>query len=109
MRLLAACNNLFLRGVGLEPDKTYAATIPLQTFMVYQLMFAIINAGADSQGAFAERMKFSGMLAFLVLWAILVYQPNGAHGVGQARSVECLAGRPPFFRAWILPVGRLFT
>ncbi len=36
-------HNAFLRGVGLQPDVDYAATIPLQTFMVYQLMFAIIT------------------------------------------------------------------
>ncbi len=40
-------HNMFLHGVGLAPDPKYAATIPLQTFMVYQLMFAIITPGAD--------------------------------------------------------------
>src|SRR6059036_2466887 len=34
-------HNIFLRGVGIQPDADYAATIPAQTFMVYQLMFAI--------------------------------------------------------------------
>src|SRR5579871_2076985 len=37
--------NLFLNGVGAAPDADYAATIPAQTFMVYQLMFAIITPG----------------------------------------------------------------
>ena len=88
-------HNVFLRGVGLEPDKAYAATIPLQTFMVYQLMFAIITPALIT-GAFAERMKFSGMLAFLVLWAILVYSPMahmvwGKHGLLNAS----LGGRFP--------------
>lgn len=92
---IGGLHNLFLRGVGLEPDKAYAATIPLQTFMVYQLMFAIITPALIT-GAFAERMKFSGMLAFLVLWAICVYSPMahmvwGKHGLLNAS----LGGRFP--------------
>jgi ammonium transporter, Amt family len=66
--------NLFLKGVGAAPDSDYAATIPAQTFMVYQLMFAIITPGLIA-GAFAERMKFSAMLVFMVLWSIIVYDP----------------------------------
>src|ERR1700751_6106149 len=66
--------NLFLKGVGAAPDPDYAATIPAQTFMVYQLMFAIITPGLIA-GAFAERMKFSAMLLFMVLWSIFVYSP----------------------------------
>jgi Amt family ammonium transporter len=76
-------HNIFLRGVGAAPDADYAATIPLQTFMVYQLMFAIITPGLIA-GAFAERMKFSAMAIFLSLWSIFVYCPM-AHmvwGVG---------------------------
>jgi Amt family ammonium transporter len=65
---------LFLRGVGIAPNPDYAATIPHQTYMVYQLMFAIITPALIS-GAFAERMKFSGMLLFTVLWALIVYFP----------------------------------
>ena len=64
----------FLRGVGAAPDADYAATIPAQTFMVFQLMFAIITPGLIT-GAFAERMKFSAMVLFMVLWSILVYSP----------------------------------
>ena len=52
--------HLFLQGVGAAPDAAYAATIPLETFMIYQLMFAIITPALIS-GAFAERMKFSAM------------------------------------------------
>jgi ammonium transporter, Amt family len=66
--------NLFLRGVGSAPDADYAATIPAQTFMVYQLMFAIITPGLIA-GAFAERMKFSAMIVFMILWSIVVYDP----------------------------------
>ncbi len=65
---------LFLNGVGAAPNADYAGTIPQQTFMVYQLMFAIITPALIS-GAFAERMKFSAMLLFMVLWSFLVYFP----------------------------------
>jgi len=64
----------FLRGVGALPDADYSATIPQQTFMVYQLMFAIITPALIA-GAFAERMKFSAMVLFMTLWSILVYAP----------------------------------
>src|SRR6266576_2947889 len=62
----------FLRGVGGEPNPDYAGTIPQQTFMLFQLMFAIITPALIS-GAFAERMKFSAMLVFTVLWSTVVY------------------------------------
>jgi ammonium transporter, Amt family len=65
---------LFLNGVGAAPNADYAATIPHQTFMVYQLMFAIITPALIS-GAFAERMKFSAMLLFMTLWSLIVYFP----------------------------------
>jgi Amt family ammonium transporter len=75
--------HVFLRGVGLTPNTDYAPTIPEQTYMVYQLMFAIITPALIT-GAFAERMKFSAMAMFLSLWSLLVYSPM-AHmvwGVG---------------------------
>jgi Amt family ammonium transporter len=52
----------------------YAATIPHQLWMVYQLMFAIITPALIT-GAFAERMKFSAMAIFLIVWATIVYDP----------------------------------
>ncbi|HJT87839.1 MAG TPA: ammonium transporter, partial [Bryobacteraceae bacterium] len=63
-----------LNNVGSAPNPDYASTIPQQTFMVYQLMFAIITPALIS-GAFAERMKFSAMLLFTALWSLLVYFP----------------------------------
>ena len=63
-----------LKGVGLEPNADYAATIPHQAFMIFQAMFAIITP-ALIIGAFAERMKFSSFLVFTVLWATFVYDP----------------------------------
>jgi len=64
----------FLRNVGAAPNPDYAGTIPQQTFMIYQLMFAIITPALIS-GAFAERMKFSAMLLFTTLWSLIVYFP----------------------------------
>jgi Amt family ammonium transporter len=75
--------HVFLRGVSLAPDPDYAKTIPEQTYMVYQLMFAIITPALIT-GAFAERMKFSAMALFLSLWSLIIYSPM-AHmvwGVG---------------------------
>jgi len=63
-----------LNNVGFAPYKDYAATIPHQEFMIFQAMFAIITP-ALIIGAFAERMKFSAFLIFIVLWATFVYDP----------------------------------
>src|SRR3982074_2679142 len=65
---------LFLNNVGSAPNTDYAGTIPQQTFMIYQLMFAIITPALIS-GAFAERMRFSAMLLFMTLWSLVVYFP----------------------------------
>ncbi len=63
-----------LRGVGGAPDADYAATVPAQSFMLFQMMFAIITPALIS-GAVAERMKFSAYLLFTALWVTLVYFP----------------------------------
>jgi len=74
---------LGLSGVGWEPNADYAATIPHQVFVLYQLMFAIITVALIS-GAFAERMRFSIFVAFVLLWTTLVYDPlaHWVWGVG---------------------------
>ena len=64
----------FLRGVGAEPNADYSTTLPQQTFMIFQLMFAIITPALIT-GAFAERIKFISKLAFTSLWMLLVYFP----------------------------------
>jgi Amt family ammonium transporter len=88
-------HNVLLHGVGLLPDKDYAATIPLQTFMVYQLMFAIITPALIT-GAFAERVKFSAMLMFMVLWALFVYSPMAHMVWGKGGLLNAsLGGRFP--------------
>ncbi len=65
---------LGLSGVGMEPHGTYGPTIPHQAFMVFQMMFAAITPALIT-GAFAERMKFSSLLLFSLLWSIVVYCP----------------------------------
>jgi Amt family ammonium transporter len=72
-----------LRGVGLEPNPDYSATIPHQAFMIFQMMFAVITPALIT-GAFAERFKFKTYLVFLILWATLVYAPlaHWVWGVG---------------------------
>ncbi len=88
---------LFLNGVGAAPNPDYAATIPQQTFMVYQLMFAIITPALIS-GAFAERMKFSAMLLFMTLWSFLVYFPMAHMVWGKGGLLNAaLGGRLPCF------------
>ncbi len=92
---IGGLQNLFLKGVGAAPDADYAATIPAQTFMVYQLMFAIITPGLIA-GAFAERMKFSAMLVFMVLWSIVVYDPMAHMVWGKGGLLNAsLGGRFP--------------
>ena len=61
----------FLSGVGVD---TVSGTIPESVFQMFQLTFAIITP-ALIVGAFAERMKFSTMLAFMALWVTVVYAP----------------------------------
>jgi Amt family ammonium transporter len=74
----AFCGNPFrhflLKGVGLAPNADYGATVPEQTFMLFQMMFAIITPALIS-GAVAERMKFSAYMLFTALWVTLVYFP----------------------------------
>ena len=72
--VIGGFEHAFLRGVGAEPNADYAGTIPQMTFMIYQLMFAVITPALIT-GATAERMKFSGTVLFMVLWFLVVYAP----------------------------------
>jgi Amt family ammonium transporter len=85
--------HMFLRGVGLGPS-AYAPTIPEQTYMIYQLMFAIITPALIT-GAFAERMKFSAMALFLSLWSLLVYSPMAHMVWGIGGLLNANGGRIP--------------
>ncbi|MBI3681413.1 MAG: ammonium transporter [Acidobacteria bacterium] len=88
---------LFLNGVGLTPNADYGATVPHQTYMIYQLMFAIITPALIS-GAFAERMKFSAMLLFMTLWALIVYFPQAHMVWGKGGLLNAfLGGKIPCF------------
>ncbi len=92
---LGGLHHIFLRGVGAAPDADYAATLPLQTYMVYQLMFAIITPALIT-GAFAERMKFSAMAVFLLLWSFIVYDPMAHMVWGKGGLLNAsLGGRFP--------------
>ena len=87
--------HLFLRGVGGEPNTAYAGTIPHQTFMIYQLMFAVITPALIT-GAFAERMKFKAMLLFMALWTVIVYSPMAHMVWGKGGLLNAaLGGRIP--------------
>jgi ammonium transporter, Amt family len=84
-----------LHGVGADPNPDYAATIPQQTFMMFQLMFAIITPALIT-GAFAERMKFSAMVLFMILWSIVVYDPMAHMVWGKGGLLNAsLGGRFP--------------
>lgn len=81
-----------LSGVGTDPNPDYAATIPHLAFMVYQMMFAIITPALIT-GSFAERVKFSTFIVFILLWATFIYDPL-AHWVwgvgGKLRGIGAL-------------------
>ena len=88
-------HHIFLWGVGSQPDAAYAATIPVQTHMIFQLMFAIITPALIT-GAFSERMKFSAMLVFLTLWSLFVYDPMAHMVWGKGGLLNAsLGGRFP--------------
>ena len=92
---IGGLHHVFLRGIGSVPDPAYAATIPAATFMIYQLMFAIITPALIS-GAFAERMKFSAMALFSVLWSLLIYAPMAHMVWGKGGLLNAsLGGRIP--------------
>jgi Amt family ammonium transporter len=64
----------FLKGVDSAPNTDYAYWVSQNVFSMYQLMFAIITP-ALIVGAIAERMKFSAIMAFIIVWMFVVYFP----------------------------------
>jgi ammonium transporter, Amt family len=104
-----------LHNVGLEPNPTYSATIPLQAHAMFQGMFAIITPALIS-GAIVERMRFRGYVVFLVLWATFVYDPlarwvwgsggwllqRGALDFAGGTVVHISAGVSALVAAWFL-------
>jgi Amt family ammonium transporter len=91
---IGGLGHAFLIGVGLNPNLDYAATIPEQTYMIYQLMFAIITPALIT-GAFAERMKFSSMALVLSLWSLLVYCPMAHMVWGYGGLLNATTGHIP--------------
>src|SRR5436309_8674737 len=88
-------HHLFLNGVGSQRGAAYSTIFPQQPFMVYQLMFAIITPALITC-AFAERMKFSAMVVFMVLWSVLVYDPMAHMVWGKGGFLNAaLGGRFP--------------
>ena len=90
--LIGGLTFLGMRGVGAAPDPTYAASIPLAAFAVFQMMFAIITPALIT-GALVERVNLGGFVVFVLLWTTVVYDPV-AHWVwgdgGLLRSMGAL-------------------
>lgn len=63
-----------LKGIGGDPNGDYSGTVPQETFMLFEMMFAIITPALIS-GAVAERIKFKGYVIFTLLWITIVYLP----------------------------------
>jgi Amt family ammonium transporter len=72
--VIGGLNFLGLRDVGQAPSPVYATTVPHLAFMIFQAMFAIITVALIT-GAIVERIKFSALCIFSVLWLTLVYSP----------------------------------
>lgn len=81
--LIGGLDWMGLKGVGMDPNPDYAATLPAIVFMGFQMMFAVITPALIS-GSIAERMRFPAFILFMVLWATLVYDPlaHWVWGVG---------------------------
>jgi Amt family ammonium transporter len=103
--LLGDLSRLFLGGLGAGWDKPFvlgtgadavANTVPETVFMMFQMTFAIITPALIA-GAFADRMKFSALCVFVVLWSLVVYAPVahwvwGYHGWIGALGAADFAG-----------------
>jgi len=72
--LIGGLGWIALKGFGFAPNPDYAATVPHQAFMAFQMMFAVITPALIT-GAFAERISFKAYVIFAIAWATLVYDP----------------------------------
>ena len=88
---LGGLDFVMLRNVGAAPNTGYAPTIPHLTFMVYQMMFAVISPALIT-GAFAERVKFNALLIYSILWAFLVYFPVAHMVWGKGGFLNAFSG-----------------
>ena len=100
MGLIGGLSWVGLQNVGVEPNADYAATIPHQAYMVFQMMFAVITPALIT-GAFAERIRFKAFIFFTLLWATFVYDPiahwvwsgtGGPQGILRAMGALDFAG-----------------
>ena len=73
-KYLGGMSQFMLKGMTLDSTNALAGTIPESVFMTFQMTFAIITP-ALIVGAFADRMKFSALVLFMILWLLLVYAP----------------------------------
>ncbi len=94
--VIGSLDFLGLQGVSILPSPDYASTIPHYVFVAFQLMFAIITAALIS-GAFAERMRFSAFILFVLAWTTLVYDPVahwvwGGGWLGQLGALDFAGG-----------------
>jgi Amt family ammonium transporter len=71
---IGGLNFLGLNNVGQEPSSVYATTVPHLAYMIFQAMFAIITVALIT-GSIVERMKFSALVVFSVVWLTVVYSP----------------------------------
>ncbi len=73
-KFLGGTEYFFLKGVTSAPNTDYSYWVSQNVFSMYQLMFAIITPGLIV-GAIAERMKYSAIMAFILVWMFVVYFP----------------------------------
>ncbi|HET9750767.1 MAG TPA: ammonium transporter [Casimicrobiaceae bacterium] len=94
--LVGGFSRFFLHGMVFENEagrlsvSHLALTIPESVYMMFQMTFAIITPALVT-GAFADRMKFSAMLAFMALWSVLIYAPI-AHMMWEPTGFWATAG-----------------
>ena len=67
-------SNFFYNNVPFSDGVALAPTIPGITFATYQMMFAVITPLLIT-GAFAERVRWSGFVLFVILWSLIIYYP----------------------------------
>jgi ammonium transporter, Amt family len=91
----------------------YAPTITHQTYMIFQLMFAVITPALIT-GAFAERAKFSSFLIFMLAWSTLVYDPVahwvwGGGWIGRMGALDFAGGTVVHVNAGVAALAAAFV
>jgi Amt family ammonium transporter len=72
--LIGGLDWAFLKNVGADANPIYSSTIPQLLFVIFQMMFAVVTVAVIT-GAFAERMRFTAFILFILLWSTFVYAP----------------------------------